>query len=602
MNGSLTFKLLKPHNHYTILLKKSYTTAAAAAHFTQHALNHPLTSLQCGTMLQSLTNSKSVTKGQKLHAHMIVCGVLRNNTYVSTKLAAFYANCGRMAEARVIFDGIVLKSSFLWNFMIRGYACNGFSMKSLVLYREMLSFGQKADNFTYPFVLKVCGDLNLVEIGRRVHCEIVVCGLESDIYVGNCLLAMYSNFGDMEKARMVFDRMLKRDLTSWNTMIMGYVKNGDPREALVVFDLMRKSGLIADCTTLLGVLSACADSAAVKQGKAIHGYVLRNSIAHCNNFLTNSLIGMYCNCNSMVYARRLFEEVSRKDTVSWNSMISGYTKNGDAFESLRLFCRMVPEGAEPDQVTLIAVLRACDQITALHFGMSVHSYIVKKGFDENTIAGTALIDMYSKCGSLDCSRRVFDEMPKRNLVSWSAMVAGYGLHGRGSEAISIFHEMRTNSITPDEGVFTSVLSACSHAGLLDQGKEIFYSMTNKFDMRPGLAHYSCLVDLLGRAGHLDEAYELIKTMEVKPTVDTWAALLSACRLHQNVELAEISAQEVFNMDPKRVVSYICLSNIYAIEKRWDDVERVRGMVRRRGLKKPPGCSFIEVDKLHSFLM
>lgn len=534
---------------------------------------------------------------------MVTSGNLLDNTYLSTKLAAFYANCGIMAQAQVIFDGILFKNSFLWNFMIRGYACNGFSLNSIVLYREMLSFGHKADNFTYPFVLKACGDLLAVEIGRRVHSEVVVTGFESNIYVANALVAMYSKFGEMESACMVFDKMPERDLTSWNTMISGYVKNDNPREALVVFEKMRKSGLRADGTTLLGILSACAQLMALKQGKAIHAYVVRKSGEICNEFLTNSLIEMYCNCKYVANSRRLFDGAEVKDTVSWNSLIRGYERIGEAFESLRLFCRMVMEGAEVDEVTIVTMLTTCDQISALQFGMSVHSYLVKKGFGANVIVGSALIHMYSKCGSLFCSRCCFDDMPRKNLVSWSAMISGYGAHGRGEEAISCYRELIANKYTPDEGLLTSVLSACSHAGLVNDGKDIFNRMTREYKVKPALAHYSCLVDLLGRAGHLDEAYELIKTMEVEPSSDIWAALLSACRLHRNVKLAEISAHKIFEMNPKGVGSYICLSNIYAAEKRWDDVERVRAMMRRKGLKKPPGCTFVELDKMvHRFLV
>lgn len=508
-----------------------------------------------------------------------------------------------MAEAQVIFYGIVLKNSFLWNIMIRGFACNGYSFQSLLFYREMLSYGQKADKFTYPFVLKACGDLLLAEIGRRVHGVVVTRGLESDIYVGNSLLAMYSKFGDMGLARVVFGGMLQRDLTSWNTMIAGYVNNGNPREALVTFELLQKSGLSADGTTLLALLSACAELMALKLGKAIHGYVVRNNVANFNEFLTNALIEMYCNCKSVADATLLFEEAVCKDVVSWNCMISGYERNGGAFESLKLFCQMVMEGAEPDEVTMVAVLGACRQISALQLGMSVHSYLLKKGYGVNTIVGTALLDMYSKCGSLSCSRHVFYEMPVKNMVSWSAMVAGYGAHGRGREAISIFHEMLANSLTPDEGVLTSVLSACSHAGLVNEGKDFFYRMTVEYNVKPGLSHYSCLVDLLGRAGNLDEAFSVIQTMEVNPTSDIWAALLSACRIHKNVKLAEISAHKVFEMNPKDVGSYVCLSNIYAAEKQWEDVNRVRTLIRRMGLKKPPGCSFIELDKkVHQFLI
>ncbi|CAK9161359.1 unnamed protein product [Ilex paraguariensis] len=534
---------------------------------------------------------------------MITCNTLQNNTYLNTKLAAFYANCGQMTEAQFIFGHIVLKNSFLWNFMIRGFACNGYSLESIVLYREMMSFGQKPNNFTYPFVLMACGNMVLVEMGRRVHCETVVCGLDSNVFVGNSLLAMYAKFKDVEMMRIVFDRMPVRDLTSWNTMISGYVKNGEPGEALLVFGTMGKAGIIADCTTLLGILSACAALAALKEGEAVHSNAIQKNLVKANNFLSNSLIEMYCSCNSMVIAKRLFEELTWKDTVAWNSLISGYARNGNSFESLRYFCRMLVEGVLPDKVTFVIVLGACGLITALQFGLSVHSCIVTKGFDTNAMVGTALMDMYSKCGSLACSSHVFEEMTNKNLVSWSAMITGYGLHGKGREAVSVFQEMKANGIVLDEGVFTSVLSACSHAGLVNEGKEIFHSMRNVHNIKPVIAHYSCMVDLLGRAGRLDEAYEFVEKMEVKPTSDVWAALLSASRLSRNVELAELSAQKVFELHPKGVGSYVCLSNIYAAEQRWDDVERVRALVRRKGLKKEPGCSFVELDKVvHSFLV
>ncbi|GAV79949.1 LOW QUALITY PROTEIN: PPR domain-containing protein/PPR_2 domain-containing protein/DYW_deaminase domain-containing protein, partial [Cephalotus follicularis] len=540
----------------------------------------------------------ALDQGRWIHMYMKKNQIIMD-LVIQTALVDMYMKCGSLDEARRMFNSMSKRSIVSWNAMIVGLGMNGFGKEALEYFALVK---METDKFTYPFVLKACGDMLLVDIGRSVHGELVVSGFESDIYVENSLIAMYAKFGDMVMARMVFDKMLNRDLTSWNTMVSGYVKNGNPREALVFFELMGKTGLVADATTLLGLLSGCADLLAVKQGKEIHGYVVRNGIKLCNGFLINSLIEMYCVCNSVVDARRLFEGLLAKDVVSWNCIISGYTKIGDAFESLRIFCRMVLEGAKPDQVTLVSVLGACDQITALQFALSVHSSLIKKGFAGNTMVATALINMYSKCGSLACSRHIFDEMPHKNLVSWSVMVTGYGIHGRGRDAISLFCEMLANNVTPDEGVFTSVLSACSHAGLVVEGKEIFQRMTKNYNVKPGPAHYSCLVDLLGRAGHLDEAYDVIKSMEVNPTDDIWTALLSACRQYRNVKLAEIIEQKVFDMNPREVGSYICLSNIYATEKRWNDVDRVRSMLRNKRFKKPPGCSFVELNKMVYFFL
>ncbi|XP_047149024.1 putative pentatricopeptide repeat-containing protein At3g11460, mitochondrial [Vigna umbellata] len=564
-----------------------------------------LNSLQCGSLLQSLSNSKSLTQAQQLHAHVTTDGNLRHNTYLATKLAACYAACGHMSHAQLIFDQIVLKNSFLWNSMIRGYACNHSPIKSLVLYREMLRLGQKPDNFTYPFVLKACGDLLLRGIGRKVHALVVVGGFEEDVYVGNSILSMYLKFGDVAAAQVVFDKMPMRDLTSWNTMVSGCVKNGETQGAFEIFGEMRRVGFVGDGTTLLALLSACGDVMDLKAGKEIHGFVVRNGgNGRVNNgFLVNSIIDMYCNCESMSCARNLFEGLIVKDVVSWNSLISGYEKRGDAFEALELFGRMVEGREVPDEVTVISVLGACNQISALRLGTSVHSYVVKRGYGVNVAVGTALIGMYANCGSLICACCVFDEMPEKNLAVWTVMVSGFGIHGRGREAVSIFYEMLGTNVIPDEGIFTAVLSACSHSGLVDEGKEIFYKITRDYNVDPGPTHYSCLVDLLGRAGYLDEAYEVIESMKLEPNEDVWTALLSACRLHRNVKLAEISAHKLFELNPNGASGYVCLSNIYAAERRWKDVENVRALVKKGRLKKAPSYSFVELNKMfHQFFV
>ncbi|OWM67853.1 hypothetical protein CDL15_Pgr010791 [Punica granatum] len=563
-----------------------------------------LTSLQCGQLLQSLTNSKSLCKGRKLHAHMLVSGTLHHNSYLNSKLAAFYAICGCMSQAREVFDETMSKNSFLWNSMIRGYASRDSPVESIVLYREMLRLGQRADRFTYPFVLKACGELLSVKAGRIVHSEAVVNGLVSDVYVGNSLMSMYSKLGDLQDVRKVFDRMPERDLTSWSTVILSHAKNGDPKEAVDVFRSMGRAGVVADGTTLLAVLDACGQMKAIRQGREIHAFVVRNSSRARNEFVGNSIIGMYCDCKSTLEARKLFESINR-DLVSWNLMISGYSQNGDPFQSIKLFSRMVRQSLEhgPDEVTITAILGACDQIMALQFGMSVHSYLAKRGFNANHFVGTALVNMYSKCGSLSCSHLAFNELPQRSLFSWSSIISGYGVHGRGREALFAFNKMVSEGLKPDEAVLTSVLSACSHSGLVDEGKEIFESMKREFDLKPTCTHYSCLVDILGRAGKLNEAFELIENLEFKPTRDMWAALLSACWLHRNIELAEIAAQRMSSGNPEDVSSYICLSNIYAAEKRWADVQRLRAMMRGQRLRKPPGQSFIELDKkIHRFLV
>ncbi|PKA63959.1 Pentatricopeptide repeat-containing protein [Apostasia shenzhenica] len=533
---------------------------------------------------------------------MLCSGVLIDNTYLETKLCALYAVCGEVRGAREIFGGILLKSSFLWNMMIRGLASSGFPLESLVMYREMLWFGQKADNFSYPFVLLACGDLLLEDVGRRIHCEVVVSGYEMDVYVGNSVLSMYSKFGDMVTAQKVFDKMLTRDITSWNTIISSYVSNGQPEKALSMIGVMALSGLRFDQASFLGLLSACSCLAALRQGKEIHAFILRAGV-NFSNHLSNALIDVYVKSNFIVSAQRLFERMSLRDIVSFNSMISGCSHCGNALASLHLFRRMYVEGIGPDLITFLGVLGACDQLAALQLGKNMHAHLTKRGIDHDISVSTALVDMYAKCGGLAYSCQVFSEMPTKNLISWSAMVSGYGLHGMGEEAVSTFNRMIENGMKPDRVTFTSVLSACSHAGLVDEGKKIFFQVLHEYSVTPSIEHYCCMVDLLGRAGYLDEAFNLINEMEEKPNVDVWAALVSACQIHNNVELAEIAAQNVFQLRPKGVGVFVSLSNIYAKEKRWDDVKRIRSMVRNNELKKPPGCSYVELGMtIHRFMV
>ncbi|KAG9454246.1 hypothetical protein H6P81_007150 [Aristolochia fimbriata] len=438
---------------------------------TLRPLKFPLASLQCGSLLQTLANAKCLERGRQLHAHVIVSNVLLDNTYLRTKLCAMYAVCGNMPDARLLFDHVILKSSFLWNIMIRGYACSGASGEALLLYRQMLSFGTRADKFTYPFVVKACGDLIVEEIGRRVHCDVIVNELQWDVFVGNSLVFMYTRFRDMELAWKLFDRMPKRDLITWNTMISGYVKNGEPGEALkVFFKLVEEAELRADALTFVSVLPACAD------------------------------------------------------------------------------------------------LGASQQIAALQVGTCIHAFLIRNRSLSDVVLGTALLDI-------------------------------------GKDAITLLSQMKENGIKPDEVTITSVLSACSHAGLVEEGRHIFNQIVEEFSMNPKVEHYACMVDLLGRAGHLDEAYKLLKNMTCKPTADLWVALLSACRIHRNLNLAKIAARNAFALKPKGVGSYISLSNMYAAEKRWEDVEMVRAILRNRGLKKDPGCSFIEFDRvIYRFLV
>lgn len=320
--------------------------------------------------------------------------------------------------------------------------------------------------------------------------------------------------------------------------------------------------------------------------------------------VVNTMLDAYAKGGSrdLGAARKVFDTME-KDVVSWNSMIALYAQNGLSVEALGLYSKMlnVGGGIKCNAVTFSAVLLACAHAGAIQTGKRIHNQVVRMGLEENVYVGTSVVDMYSKCGRVEMAWKAFRKIKEKNILSWSAMITGYGMHGHGQEALEVFNEMRRSGQKPNYITFISVLAACSHSGLLDEGRHWYNAMEKEFGIEPGVEHYGCMVDLLGRASCLDEAYDLIKKMKVKPDAAIWGALLSACRIHKNVELAEISAKRLFKLDATNCGYYVLLSNIYAEAGMWKDVERMRVLVKTRGIQKPPGYSSVELKgKTHMF--
>eukprot|EP00253_Pinus_taeda_P023699 PITA_23699 len=345
-------------------------------------------------------------------------------------------------------------------------------------------------------------------------------------------------------------------------MITGYTQSGHAKEALSLFQKMQLEGLRPNSFTMASVLPACAHLKALSEGKCIHGCIIRRGFEF-DVVVSTALVDMYAKCGSMEITNQLFNKMLERDLASWNAMITGYAQNGQAHEALTFFYHMQEVDLKPDSVTIVDV-----------------------------IVGTALIDMYAKCGNIDFAQRAFDKISKRDVIPSSAMIAGYGMHGHCEEALHLFSKMINIGIRPDHITFQSVLSACSHAGLVDEGMRYFDSMIQDYCITPSVDHFACMIDLLGRAGRLSEAQEIIERMPLKPNISVWGALLGACRVHRNIKLAQYVAERLFEIDPKNFGYYVLLSNIYAASGRWNDVAKVRTMVKELGLRKTPGCSSI----------
>ncbi|KAI7725837.1 hypothetical protein M8C21_005392 [Ambrosia artemisiifolia] len=476
--------------------------------------------------------------------------------------------------------------------------------------------------------------------GKEVHGYAVRTGLVDDLFVGNAVVDMYAKCGLIDDARKVFERMEVKDVVSWNVMvtglsqmgrfedalgffekmrredieldvvtwsavIAGYAQRGYGYEALDVFRQMVVSGCEPNVVTLVSLLSGCACDGALLHGKEIHGYVIKQILNLIKNdhgeeqMVINSLIDMYAKCKADNLARKIFDHVApvNRNVVTWTVMIGGYAQCGEANHALELFSQMVKQNkpTKPNVFTISCALMACARLAALRLGKQIHGYVFRHryGKSDELFVDNCLIDMYVKSGDVDAARVVFNNMSLTNVVSWTSLLTGYGMHGRGLEAIELFKGMRKAGMPIDGVTFVVVLYACSHSGLVDKGLEYFETMTQEFGVVPGVEHYACMVDLLGRAGRLEKAMEIINQMPMEPGPVVWVALLGSCRVHTNVELGEYASNKLLELGCENDGTYTLLSNIYANAKRWKDVARVRFLMKDTGIKKRPGCSWVQ---------
>ncbi|KAJ0078712.1 hypothetical protein Patl1_22376 [Pistacia atlantica] len=374
-------------------------------------------------------------------------------------------------------------------------------------------------------------------------------------------------------------------------------------ESLNLFSAMKSRGIWPDEYTFSPLLKACVSVSDVRDGQCVHGEVIRSGfecfgsvrigVVELDVIVWNLMIRGFCKRGDVETGLHLFREMSERSVVSWNSMISYLSQSGMDSEALKLFHEMRDQGFELDEATIVSVLPVCARLGAVDVGEWIHSYAKSSGLYQNIVSvENALVDFYCKCGILETARKIFSEMPKKNVISWNAMISGLAFNGRGELGVEFFEQMMTEGLTPNPTTFLGVLTCCAHAGMVEKGWELFASMTERHHVEPNLEHYGCMVDVLGRSGCVREAYDLITSMSIRPNATLWGALLSACRTHGDVELAEHAVKELINLEPWNSGNYVLLSNIYAEEGKWDGVEKVRVLMREKSIKKSPGESAI----------
>ncbi|OVA09960.1 Pentatricopeptide repeat [Macleaya cordata] len=588
-----------------------------------------------GHLIQHCTDHRLVRQGKQIHARIILLSVIPDN-FIASKLLTFYSKSGFLFEARKVFDEIPNKNIFSWNAMLIAYSLHNKHTQTLKLFSSLVSSSEtnvKPDNFTITSVLKALSSLfpdrNLA---KEIHGFVQRHGYEFDLFVVNALVTFYARSQDLGLARKLFNTMPERDVVSWNSMISGYSQSGFYEECLKMYGEMQSLGLRPNGVTVVSVLLACAQLKDLDLGMKIHQLVIENKI-EVDSAVCNSIIGLYAKCGSLEYARELFEEMTGRDEVSYGSMISGYMIHGFVDKALELFREMKNPGLStwnalisglvqnnhhdcilellhemqvmgfrPNSVTLSSILPTFSYFSNLKGGKEIHGYAIRNYYDGNIYVATGIIDTYAKSGFIHGAYQLFEKSRARSVIVWTAIISAYAAHGNSDAAITLFSEMLASGIQPDPVTFTAVLTACAHSGVVDEARRIFDSMLPRYRIEPGVEHYACMVAVLSRAGMIYEAADFISKMPIEPSAKVWGALLNGVSVSGDVDLGKFVCDRLFEIEPENTGNYIIMANLYSQAGRWDEAERVRERMKKMGLKKFPGYSWIETsDGLQNFV-
>ncbi|XP_057458218.1 pentatricopeptide repeat-containing protein At2g27610 [Lotus japonicus] len=550
------------------------------------------------TVITALANEGVVAAGMQIHTFVVKHG-FEAVTTVCNSLINMYSRCGMLGDARAFFDSMESKDSVSWNSMIAGHVANGQDWKAVETFNDMLVAAVNPTYATLGTVIKSCTRLKELRLVRLLHGRALKSGFFTHPNVHTALMVALIKCKEMDGAFRLFSLMPEgQSVVSWTAMISGYVQNGDIDQAMNLFSQMRRGYVKPNhftYSTILTVQNAVFIS-------EIHAEVIKTNYEKSSSVGT-ALLDAYVKLRNMNDAIKVFELIEVKDIIAWSAMLVGYAQTGETEEAAKFFCRLTKEGIEPNEFTLSSIINACAAPTAaVEQGRQFHACAIKMRLNNALCVSSALVTMYAKRGNIDSAYDVFKRQDERDLVSWNSMISGYAQNGQAKKALDVFEEMQNLNLDIDAVTFIGVITACTHAGLVDQGQYYFNVMINDHQIMPTMELYSCMIDLYSRAGMLEKAMDILNGMSFPPGATVWRTLLAASRVHRNIELGKLAAEKLISLQPQDSAAYVLLSNMYAASGNWQEKTNVRKLMDKRKVKKEPGYSWIEVkNKTYKFL-
>ncbi|CAI9104196.1 OLC1v1002825C1 [Oldenlandia corymbosa var. corymbosa] len=550
-----------------------------------------INSITLSTLVSVSSSPEYLKWGRGIHGLAVKMGldsVVLNNT-----LLTMYSETGRSEEAESLFNGMRDKDLISWNSLMAGYVSKGRSVDALRLLTFLLGTKKYISYVTFTSALAACSNPEFVLEGKAVHALALVFGFQENLIVGNALVTMYGRSGAMLHAKQVFQTMPEKELVTWNALIGGYSENEEPDQALKAFKLMLENGELPNYITMTNILGACsAPPKLQKLGLPLHAYIVQMGF-ETDEYVKNSLITMYANCGDLNSSKSIFEELINKTSATWSAMVAANAHQGYGEEALKLLLEMQRAKVDFDQFSLSASLAVSADLASLEEGKQLHGLAIKLGFHSYHYVENSVMDMYGKCGELDDVLKLLPEPPTRSRLSWNILISSFARHGHFQKAIQTFQDMLTYGSKPDHVSFVSLLSACSHGGLVDEGRTYFNRMTTEFGVIAEIPHCVCIVDLLGRSGRLAEAEAFIEKMPVPPNDYIWRSLLAASRIHGNMDMGEKAAKRLLEYDPSDDSAYVLYSNVCSASGKWQDAQNVWLEMETNSVMKKPACSWVK---------